>query len=239
MSFGAATARPDTLPDFRAYEAGPNRKAEFFEFVRPLVAAENAHVRRDRKRLIEIASQPEFSWLDRWWLAKLAEDYRIDDESMDDEQRLASLLRRVDVVPMSLALAQAAKESGWGTSRFAREANNLFGEWCFDPGCGLVPQNRTEGYRHEVEAFASPRDSVVSYMRNLNTHDRYQSFRLERARLRKAGKELSGMLLAEKLAHYSERRDDYIKDIKHLIRVNKLVDGSSSGGRNESTDAGG
>ena len=239
LSFGTVSARPDTLPDFLVYEAGPDRKAEFFEFVRPLVAEENDRVRRDRRRLIAIASEPAFSWLDRWWIAKLARDYRVDEETLDDEALLATLLRRVDVVPISLALAQAAKESGWGTSRFAREANNLFGEWCFDPGCGLVPQNRAEGRRHEVEAFASPRESVVSYMRNLNTHDRYLSFRLERARLRKAGVELSGMLLAGELAHYSERRDAYINDIKHLIRVNKLVDASSSGGPGKSTDAGG
>jgi Bax protein len=239
ISFIAATARSDTLPDFLAYEAGPDRKAEFFEFLRPLVAAENERLGRDRKRLIKIASQPAFTWLDRWWIAKLSRDYRIDDDTLDDEERLATLLRRVDVVPISLALAQAAKESGWGTSRFAREANNLFGEWCFDPGCGLVPQARAEGRRHEVEAFASPKESVVSYMRNLNTHDRYLSFRLERARLRRAGVELSGMLLADELAQYSERRDDYINDIKHLIRVNKLVDGSSPRGKNGSTDAGG
>ena len=143
------------------------------------------------------------------------------------------------VASMSLALAQAAKESGWGTSRFAREANNLFGEWCFDPGCGLVPQNRRDGYRHEVEAFRTPADSVISYVRNLNTHDRYRSFRLERAKLRKAGIEVSGMLLAEELADYSEGRDDYIKDIKHLIRVNKLADGSSTENLRASTNAGG
>jgi len=239
LSFGITTAWPETMPDFRAYEAGPDRKAEFFEFLTPLVAAENERVRRDRRRLIEIASQPEFSWFDRWWMASLAEEYRIDVSALDDEELLATLLRRVDVVPMSLALAQAAKESGWGTSRFAREANNLFGEWCFNPGCGLVPQNREEGRQHEVEAFATPRDSVVSYLRNLNTHDRYRSFRLERARLRKAGVELSGVLLAEELSQYSERRDDYIKDIKNLIRVNKLADAPAPTHRDEWTDAGG
>lgn len=239
LSFGAATAWPEPLPDFRAYEAGPERKAEFFEYVGPIIAAENARVRRDRRRLIEIASKSELSWLDRWWLESLANEYRIEYESRNDEELLNVLLRRVDVVPVSLALAQAAKESGWGTSRFAREANNLFGEWCFDPGCGLVPQNRPEGRRHEVEAFETPRDSVVSYLRLLNTHDRYRDFRLERARLRKTGTEPSGLLLADELSQYSERRDEYVKDIKHMIRVNKLTDFPSKVSAYESTDAGG
>lgn len=236
----SATASPESMPDFRAFEAGPHRKAEFFDFVGSLIAEENERVATDRKRLVEIASKSEFSWLDHWWLVKLADDYRLDRESMDDEQVLAALLRRVDVVPMSLALAQAAKESGWGTSRFAREANNLFGEWCFRPGCGIVPQNRLEGRKHEVEAFETPRDSVVSYLRNLNTHERYRSFRLQRARLRKAGVGLSGVDLAEELAQYSERREEYVKDIKHLIQFNKLADEPAiSAPSRESVDAGG
>jgi Bax protein len=239
LTFGAATAWPEPMPDFRAYEAGPDRKAEFFEFVRPLVAAENERVRHDRARLREIANRSRLMWLDRWWLAALADDYKIDRQSLTEAELIETLLRRVDVVPMSLALAQAAKESGWGTSRFARDGNNLFGEWCFKPGCGIVPQNRTEGRRHEVEAFDSPRESVVSYLRNLNTHDRYRSFRVERARLREAGAEPSGMLLAEELAYYSERRDDYISDIKGMIRVNKLADGVPPVHKDPSTDAGG
>jgi len=236
----STTAWPEPMPDFSAFEAGPDRKAVFFEYVEPLIAEANENVAGDRKKLVEIASKSEFSWLDRWWLEKLAADYKIERESLDEEQLLSTLMIRVDVVPMSLALAQAAKESGWGTSRFAREANNLFGEWCFRPGCGIVPQNRLEGRKHEVEAFETPRDSVESYLRNLNTHDSYRSFRLERARLRKTGAGLSGVELAEQLAQYSERREEYIKDIKHLIQVNKLADDTVAPIRGrESVDAGG
>lgn len=220
----SSTAWPEPMPDFRAFEAGPDRKAVFFEFVEPLIAEANEHVAEDRQRLVEIAGKSEFSWLDRWWLDKLAAHYRIEHDGMDEEELLSMLLMRVDVVPTSLALAQAAKESGWGTSRFAREANNLFGEWCFRPGCGLVPQNRRAGRKHEVEAFDTPRDSVFSYLLNLNTHGSYRAFRLERARLRKSGESLSGVELAEQLGEYSERRDEYVKDIKHLIQVNKLAD---------------
>jgi len=241
MSLIVSTAAwPETMPDFSAFEAGPDRKAVFFDYVEPLIAEANKTVADDRRRLVEIASKSEFSWLDRWWLDKLAADYRIERGSMDEEQLLSTLMVRVDVVPMSLALAQAAKESGWGTSRFAREANNLFGEWCFRPGCGIVPENRLEGRKHEVEAFDTPRDSVVSYLRNLNTHDSYRSFRLERARLRKTGAGLSGVELAEQLAQYSERREEYIKDIKHLIQFNKLADEAAAPTRDrQSVDAGG
>lgn len=241
MSLVVSTeAWPEPMPDFRVFEAGPDRKAVFFEYVEPLIAEANEHVAEDRERLIEIAGKSEFSWLDRWWLEKLAADYRVEHESMDEEQILSMLLLRVDVVPTSLALAQAAKESGWGTSRFAREANNLFGEWCFRPGCGIVPQNRLEGRKHEVEAFETPRDSVFSYLRNLNTHKSYRQFRLARARLRKTGAGLSGVALAEQLADYSERGEDYIKDIKHLIEVNKLADDTVAPIRGrESVDAGG
>jgi Bax protein len=236
----SSTAWPEPMPDFRAFEAGPDRKAVFFEYVEPLIAEANGHVAEDRERLTEIAGKSEFSWLDRWWLEKLAAAYRIENDSMDEEELLSMLLLRVDVVPTSLALAQAAKESGWGTSRFAREANNLFGEWCFRPGCGLVPQNRPAGRKHEVETFDTPRDSVFSYLLNLNTHDSYRAFRLERARLRKTGGGLSGVELAEQLGKYSERRDDYVKDIKHLIEVNKLADDAVAPiRRRESVNAGG
>ena len=239
-AIGVAAAWPEEpMPDFRAYEAGPDRKTEFFEFVRPLVAAENERIRRDRERLTDIVARSAHGWFDRWWLSFLAQEYRIDEASLSEDEVVETLLRRVDVVPMSLALAQAAKESGWGTSRFARDGNNLFGEWCFDSGCGIVPQNRAQGRRHEVEAFSSPRDSVISYLRNLNTHDRYHAFRIERARLRETGSDLSGWRLAEELTGYSERRDDYVEDIQSLIRVNKLADEVAPLEKQPSPDAGG
>jgi len=237
VSFAVGTFWPEPMPDFRAYTAGPDRKSGFFEFIRPLIAEENRRVLSDRERLEAIASQSERSIFDRWWLDALAERYAVDQEALDEQAVMETLLRRVDVVPMSLALAQAAKESGWGTSRFTREANNLFGEWCFDEGCGLVPRARARGQSHEVEAFDSPRESVSSYLRNLNTHDRYRSFRIERARLREAGEDLSGLALAEELTQYSARREAYIDEIRNLIKANNLAVTRSVADEADASDA--
>ena len=219
----AFVAKPPGLPDFSAYEAGPERKAEFLAFLEPLIQAENRAVLTDRELLEDMAARSELGWLDRYKLRRLADEYALDADEVGDADLIAALLRRADIVPISIALAQAAKESGWGTSRFARQGNNLFGEWCYDPGCGLVPRERPEGRRYEVEAFATARDSVESYLRNINTHEGYRDFRRERARLREAGRTLSGLLLAEQLASYSERRGAYVNDIKRLIQFNDLT----------------
>jgi Bax protein len=214
--------RPEPVPDFRDYEAGPERKAEFFDFMQPLVEEANDEVLADRRRLEGLAGEEELGWLDRRWLATLAEDYAVDDEELEDTELVQELLQRVDAVPVSLALAQAAKESGWGTSRFARNGNNLFGEWCYDPGCGLVPAARAEGRSHEVEDFSSALHSVESYVRNLNTHWGYEEFRRQRKQLRDSDLPLTGLALVDALAKYSERRGDYVEEIRQLIHFNDL-----------------
>jgi Bax protein len=215
---------PPPMPDLRAYEAGPARKAVFLSFLRPLVEAENARVLAERRYLEALADESDLGRLDLWWLAREARYYRVDPEELETDAVIQELLLRVDAVPVSLALAQAAKESGWGTSRFARQGYNLFGEWCYTPGCGLVPRRRRQGREHQVERFASPEQSVASYLRNINTHDSYQAFREERARLRAAGRPLSGLHLASTLGRYSERRRDYVREVKRMIRVNDLED---------------
>jgi Bax protein len=215
--------RSGSLPDFRQYPAGPERKTEFFSFVHPLIASENERVLRARHRLKSLDTEDETGWLDTIWLNGLASDYGIETQEMEPVDIIDMLLPRVDIVPESLALAQAAKESGWGTSRFAREGNNLFGEWCFDPGCGIVPGNRAKGRSHEVRNFSKPGKSIRSYIRNLNTHESYQDFRDTRAGMRATGKDLSGLLLAEQLSRYSERRLVYIDEIRNLIRANDLA----------------
>jgi Bax protein len=222
---------PAPMPDFREYDAGPARKAEFFAFVRPLVEAENARVLTERRHLETLAHRTELGWLDRWWLDRVAQQYRLDPEELPTKELFAELLLRVDAVPVSLALAQSAKESGWGTSRFAREGYNLFGEWCYTPGCGFVPRRRGETHRHQVERFASPEQSVASYVRNINTHESYLAFREERARLRAAGRPLSGIHLAGSLGRYSERRRDYVREVQRMILANDLEDPASHAGR--------
>ncbi|WP_405231991.1 glucosaminidase domain-containing protein [Lentisalinibacter salinarum] len=212
----------DRVPDFRQYEAGAERKVRFFEFLRPIIEAENTRVLEERRRLEELAAEDGLGWLDRRWLHGLAEDYGLDPQEYEDDTLIMALLRRVDVVPVSLALAQAAKESGWGTSRFARKGNNFFGEWCYDAGCGLVPRARAAERSHEVRAFDSPRESVASYLRNINTNRSYRELRRVRAGLRAQGRPLSGLVLAEQLQRYSERGQAYVDEIKGLIRYNDL-----------------
>lgn len=213
----------EVMPDFSTWPAGEARKEQFFAFLRPLLEAENARVLSQRARLERLAAAPQSAgWLDRRWLAALAREYRLDPELTSTDGRIRELLVRVDAVPVSLGLAQAATESGWGTSRFAVEGYALFGQRCFDPGCGLVPEARTEGLSHEVQAFASPQDSVAGYIQNLNSHPDYQSFRTLRADLRAAGVRVTGYVLARALHRYSERRDSYIEDVRQMIRHNDL-----------------
>jgi len=214
-------SRP-AVPDFRNFEAGPERKSVFFDFTSPLVREANAQVREDREALLDVASEPELGWFDRRWLRDLADEYRVDYERPIGDETIETLLTRVDTVPVSLALAQAAKESGWGTSRFAREGYNFFGEWCFQPGCGLVPGSRLPGRTHEVESFDTPLDSVASYLHNLNTNRSYRELRKMRRDLRESGEPVTGLALADGLSRYSERGEAYVKEVRSLIRSNDL-----------------
>jgi Bax protein len=213
------------LPDFSGWPAGEARKAQFVGFLRPLLEAENRRVLAERERLTTLAAeltQRPPGWLERRWLLKLADAYRVDVADRKPTALLDELLLRVDAVPASLGLAQAAKESGWGTSRFALAGNSLFGERCFRAGCGVVPEARRPGLRHEVRAFTTPRAAVASYIRNLNTHPDYQALRERRAALRAAGSPITGLALATELLSYSERGETYVDEVRTLIRSNDL-----------------
>lgn len=155
-------------------------------------------------------------------VASLAREYGLDDDPLTSAAVRRELLRRIDIIPPSMALAQAATESAYGTSRFALEGNNLFGEWTFAPGTGLVPKERPEGEIYEVRRFGNLNESVKSYMKNLNTHRAYRTFRERRAHLRSAGLPLQGMSLARGLENYSTRKEAYVEDIRAIIRRNHL-----------------
>lgn len=219
--------RPRPLPDFDAIEDIPARKQAFFEYLAPIVRAENERVREQRRRLLEIldaaAAGDAPGWLDRRWLEKLSAEYEVEWNADRPLAGAETLSRRVDVVPVALALVQAATESGWGRSRFATEANNLFGHWCYEPGCGIVPARRNRDAAHEVAAFESVRESVARYLHNLNTHAAYLPLRMIRERLRAADRRLTAMALAEGLERYSERREAYVEEIKTVIRVNQPI----------------
>jgi len=213
------------MPDFAVIDDVREKKARFFAYLAPAVTRENQRIRGQREQLLAVydalrdGGEPDRK--DRRLLRKLATEYRVTTED-DDWQRIAEdLLARVDVIPPRLALIQAAKESGWGTSRFARSANNLFGEWCFDEGCGMVPSSRAQGRRHEVESFDSVQDALASYLRNLNSHPSYAGLRERRAALRAAGEAPTALALADGLGRYSERGDAYVREVKSMIRHNE------------------
>lgn len=222
----AERVRADNLPPFHRIDAVELKKQRFFSYLAPLIAAENAHIRGQRRLLLGWAARvrtgDELDWVERSHLGWLAREYHLDTDGRSADELIDALLRRVDVIPQSLALAQAAKESGWGGSRFARRGNNLFGQWCHRPGCGLVPSERPAGARYEVRRFDSVRDSVASYLRNLNTHPSYREFRALRAELRAQGRPLSGVELAERLDAYSARGRTYVREVQRLIRQNGL-----------------
>jgi len=221
---------PSDLGDIREV---PKRKALFFKTVLPLVLQVNEEILADRRRLWDLRSRlrtgKELGPIDRLWLIVMAEQYRAKRGDIDE------LIKRVDVIPPSLALAQAAEESGWGTSRFVREGNAMFGEWTFGKSQGIVPNKRDAGKRHKVKIFKDLLASVRAYARNLNTHRAYRELRSLRADLRKQGEKLDGMALTKTLTRYSERGQGYVKTLRSIIIVNKLrrFDGARLQGDNK------
>ncbi len=215
------------LPDFSAIPSSTDRKKRFFRFLTPVVEAENARLRRQRERILRLrnrlAAGAEVSDGEREWLDDMARRYRVTHDDPLEQTRMLS--RRVDVIPTSLAVAQAALESAWGTSRFAREANNLFGLWCNTPGCGVVPKRRPEGKTYEVEAFDDVGAAVRSYMNDLNAHPAYQPLRDIRARMRAAGQQPTGDALAAGLINYAAIGEQYVEHIRGVIRRNDLESG--------------
>ena len=222
--FAVAITDRDPLPNFSQYDQVQEKKSAFFDYVLPLVNQENQTVIEDRKYLEILAEEvDDLSFFQRRTLMELAEDYYVDREERSDLQVIEQLRLRVDPVPPSLALAQAAIESAWGTSRFAVQGNNLFGQWCYKKGCGLVPLQRNSGSQHEVAKFATVSESVESYIRNINTHRAYQDLRVSRALLRTEQSSASGHQLAENLLEYSELREKYVHEVQAVIRINKLA----------------
>ncbi len=209
------------LPDFAAIRDITEKKAAFFSFLYPRIELANSRILIERAYLESLAGRDKLTSSQVRWLEAQAERLRVDEEPGSPEL-FARLLKRLDVIPPSLVMAQAANESAWGTSRFATEGNNLFGQWCFSKGCGLVPQSRVEGASHEVARFASPYQSVQAYIQNLNRHQTYQALRDIREKDRNNGEFPDGNALAGGLIGYSERGEDYVKEIRAMIGHNNL-----------------
>lgn len=212
------------VPAFDEYPAGEARKQAFFAYFLPLIREQNEEIQAKRRQISEwYGERDNLGWWSALQLESLAEEYRIEAFDVAADEDWQRLLQRVDIVPPSLALAQAANESGWGTSRFAQEGYNFFGQWCFVPGCGMVPKQRGAEMSHEVAVFASPRESVTSYMRNLNTHEIYQPLREVRAQLRSQSQLLDGITLVRGLGQYSSRGHGYVEEIQVMIKQNDLT----------------
>ena len=217
-------AVPADVPDFTEYEAGTERKEVFLKYFLPLIEEHNTAILKSREQISDWSQDRDnIGWWGRLQLESLLATYQVDNFDVNSDEDWATLLRRVDAVPVSLALAQAANESAWGTSRFGREGYNYYGQWCYKQGCGLVPRKRGMGDDHEVEVFTSPEDSVESYLRNLNSNKAYTSLREIRARLRATDKPITGIELARGLGKYSQRGDDYINELRSIIRQNDLL----------------
>jgi Bax protein len=212
-------------PDFAAITDVKAKKEAFFEYIYKYVEKVNLEV-LERRVAIEVIlekSPQEINDDDIAFVDEMSEMYLKDHDSSNTLASAKILQQYIRVIPPSLALAQAANESAWGTSRFATDANNYFGQWCFTSGCGLVPKKRNSGQAHEVRKFNSPEGSVRSYIRNLNTHLTYEELREIRHGIHMDGDLANGLQLAEGLAGYSERGEEYVHELQSMIRVNKLV----------------
>ncbi len=199
------------------------RKKTFIKLVLPQVLTVNEGIEVQRERLAGLLEKKAMGATlnenDRKWLQQLT--IRYSEETVDPK----ALMEKVDIIPVSIALAQAVEESGWGTSRFAREGNALFGQRVWSTGDGIVPEDRNEDETHEVRAFESIADSIRSYVHNLNVHPAYEEFREARARSRaESSMETNGLQLLDTLHVYSEKGQEYVDNLRTLIQTNNFQD---------------
>mgnify|MGYP001019259883 FL=1 len=206
--------------DMRRIKATKDRKKLFILSVLPLILRVNDEIWAERKKLIKlkklVKNRIKLSTEDRLWLDVVEDRYKV------VRGDFGALELGMDIIPPSLALAQAAEESGWGTSRFVVEGNALFGQWTNNSKSGLIPLGRGINRNYRVQAFRSLLDGVRAYARNLNTHRAYRSFRVGRSELRRSGKILSGQKLSLHLASYSERGESYVRSLQKIITSNSL-----------------
>ena len=203
--------------ELKNIESSKRRKNLFIQIVLPLIIEENLKIRFDRKKLFEILNKNNTTKLDKEWLNLKFKQYGIDNND------LSKLKIRMDEIPVSLAIAQAAKETGWGSSRFAQEGNALFGQWTWS-GDGIKPLDIKKGEKHKVAKFKILKASVRAYQRNLNTHSSYKKFRIERAIQRDNDEKLDSLKLVNFLEKYAETGIEYTEILKKIIIQNKLID---------------
>ena len=208
------TQFPRDLDDLKSVRL---KKETFIKIVLPLIVAENEKILDDRKKLITLSEKKYTSDLEKQWLRQKLLEYKV------KKGNIEKLLLRMDMIPVSIALAQAAKESGWGTSRFALEGNAIFGQWTWD-GQGIAPLNRDGDKNHKILKFPILRASVKAYKNNLNTHKSYLKFREKRKSLRDKNKDITGLALTNTLKNYAQTGSEYTKILNQIITQNRLTD---------------
>ena len=189
----------------------------FIKIILPLILDENNKITEDRQKLFHIISKSFNTVGERVWLKRRFKEYKIDD------QDLAKLKMRMDIIPVSIAIAQAANESGWGTSRFALEGNALFGQWTWSKK-GISPKNKDPNKNHKILQFQILKASVRAYKNNLNTHNAYREFREARAKLREEDKKINGLELTKYLEKYASIGVKYVQILEDIIEKNSLTD---------------
>tara|TARA_B110000037_G_scaffold197417_1_gene235519 strand:+ start:195 stop:1259 length:1065 start_codon:yes stop_codon:yes gene_type:complete len=203
--------------EIKKIENTKKRKNLFIQIILPLVIKENNNIKFDRIKLFSILNKSKNTKKEKNWINLKFKQYGVVNKD------LSTLKIRMDEVPISMAIAQAAKETGWGTSRFAQEGNALFGQWTWS-GEGIKPSDADDDSTHKVMKFNILQASVRAYQRNLNTHSSYKDFRIARAELRDRGQKLDSMLLSEHLVKYAETGKQYVKILQQIIRQNNLTD---------------
>ena len=193
------------------------RKNLFIQIILPLIIKENNNIRSDRKKLFNILNKNKNKKAEKIWLNSKFRQYGVENKD------LSTLKIRMDEVPVSMAIAQAAKETGWGTSRFAQQGNALFGQWTWS-GEGIKPLEADIDSTHKVMKFKVLQASVRAYQRNLNTHSSYKNFRGARAELRDEGKKLDSIILSQYLNKYAEIGEEYVRVLQQIIKQNNLKD---------------
>ena len=197
-------------------ESTKKKKEIFIKIVLPLILRENEEIISDRKKLFRILGKIKNTRAEKKWLEFKLKQYQIKNSD------LSELKIRMDIIPVSLAIAQAAKETGWGTSRFALEGNALFGQWTYAAD-GLKPEDDITG-SHKVKKFNVLQASVRAYKRNLNSHRVYKNFRSERAKLRERGEKINSLKLVKYLDKYAETGKLYTQVLEKIIKQNSLMD---------------
>jgi|TARA_B110000114_G_scaffold166069_1_gene186915 Bax protein len=203
--------------EIKLIENTKKRKNLFIQIILPLVIKENNYIKLDRNKLFSILNKSKNTISEKNWLNSKFKQYGV------VKKDVSTLKIRMDEVPVSMAIAQAAKETGWGTSRFAQEGNALFGQWTWS-GEGIKPAAADDDSTHKVMKFKVLQASVKAYQRNLNTHSTYKAFRSARAELRDDGKKLDSIILSEHLDKYAETGKEYVKILQQIIKQNNLED---------------